>query len=470
MAFLLAYFRKPWVIALLICLLALFLRTYNLDQIYVFGADEEYQTNIAMSLVKDFHPIWIGVSAANTGFYLGPYWSYFTYIWLFLSRGDVLTTAYVAASLGALTALAIFYVGWKMFSLRVGIISSILYSCLPLIVFYDQKYWNPSTVPLLAITLIYSLYKVRYNQKYWLLFALAYGLVFHVHLSLAPFILLAIYTIRKGIKKRILAGSIVIFILAIFPLVIFDYFHKWSNITTPFRFGEIVLAVHPSTLEKFQSLTESIARVFYLPAFSINANEILAACSKYRSLPHILSIPFIALILIFLFKKNTWRKENSKILGLSILLISLSYILFPGRLDEYYLLGLFPLLSFIPGIIWNKYFSSILIFVVCIAGVVSVLTTYNPYGLSIKKQMISKVMLTVANEPYDLSESGQCHRYEGWRYLFATYGRAPERADIDSAFGWLYPKEIHNTPLKYSVIMTGHDIGNLGFSYELIKQ
>ena len=226
MAFLLAYFRKPWVIALLICLLALFLRTYNLDQIYVFGADEEYQTNIAMSLVKDFHPIWIGVSAANTGFYLGPYWSYFTYIWLFLSRGDVLTTAYVAASLGALTALAIFYVGWKMFSLRVGIISSILYSCLPLIVFYDQKYWNPSTVPLLAITLIYSLYKVRYNQKYWLLFALAYGLVFHVHLSLAPFILLAIYTIRKGIKKRILAGSIVIFILAIFPLVIFDYFHN----------------------------------------------------------------------------------------------------------------------------------------------------------------------------------------------------------------------------------------------------
>src|SRR3990167_2943810 len=186
MAFLLAYFRKPWVIALLICLLALFLRTYNLDQIYVFGADEEYQTNIAMSLVKDFHPIWIGVSAANTGFYLGPFWSYFTYIWLFLSKGDLLITAYIAAFLGVLTTAVIFYIGYKTFSLRVGLIASVLYACLPLIVFFDQKYWNPSPIPLLSLIMFYSLSQIRKNQKFCLLFTLAFGLVFHSHLSLVP--------------------------------------------------------------------------------------------------------------------------------------------------------------------------------------------------------------------------------------------------------------------------------------------
>lgn len=457
------------VIAIFIFLLALALRIFHIDQLYVFGADEEYQTNIAMTLVKHLHPIWIGVSAADTGFYLGPYWSYFTYIWLSLSHGDPLITAYVGSLLGAFTALVVFYIGWKMFSLRVGTVSSLLYSSLPLIVFFDQKYWNPSTVPVLSITMIYSLYKVKENQKYWLLFALAYALVFHTHLSLAPFLFLALYSIQRGIRKNILAGSIVIFLLVNLPLIIFDYFHKWSNITTPLRLGEIASASHPGILEKIKSLVESIMRLWYLPPFSINANEILAACSKYRSSPSLLAIPFLILTLIFLFSKKTWLKENSRTLGLGILLISISYILFPGRLDEYYLLGFFPLLLFIPGIIWHKYVNSTLIVLVCITGIISVLTTHNPYGLATKKQLISKVISAVGNEDYDLTSNGNCHKFEGWRYLFSTYGKKPARSDVDSVFGWLYPKEIHDTPVKYSVIVTEGNNSNLGFSYQLIQ-
>lgn len=466
----LTYFSKPRVIPLLILLLAIGLRVYHLNQIYVFTADEEYQVNIAMTLVKNFHPIWIGVSASNTGFYLGPFWSYFTSFWLFLSHGDPLITAYVAAFLGTFTTLVVFYVGWKMFSLRVGMIASVLYACLPLIVFFDQKYWNPSTIPLLSVTMVYSLYKVKDNQRYWLLFALAYGLVFHAHLSLAPFIFLALYSIRKGIKKSILIQAIILFLLVVSPLIVFDYFHKWSNITTPLRFNQIVSSRHISFLEKGKALGETLMRLWYLPPYSINANEILTACSKYRSSPSILAVPFLIIILKFFCKKQTRFKENSRILILGISLISISYLLFPGGLDEYYLLGLFPLLIFIPGIIWNKYLSPILIPAICILGIISILTAYNPYGLEIKKQIIYQVMSVVKMNPYDLAEEGQCHRFEGWRYLFATYARAPERSDIDSTFGWLYPEEIHDTPVEYSVAITGHDTGNIGFSYQIIKR
>lgn len=49
-------------------------------------------------------------------------------------------------------------------------------------------------------------------------------------------------------------------------------------------------------------------------------------------------------------------------------------------------LGLFPLLLFIPGIIWSKHFSPILIGAICVLGIISILTAYNPYGLEIKKQ------------------------------------------------------------------------------------
>lgn len=78
------------------------------------------------------------------------------------------------------------------------------------------------------------------------------------------------------------------------------------------------------------------------------------------------------------------------------------------------------------------------------------------------------VASTVGNNSYDLASEGECHQYEGWRYLFAVYSRAPERSDIDSTFGWLYPNEIHDTPVDYSVVVTGHDTGKLGFSYKII--
>lgn len=462
--------KKIWIISLFVTLLALALRVYHLNQLYVFGADEEYQVNIAMTLVRDFHLIWIGVSAANTGFYLGPFWSYFTYIWLLLFHGDPLSTAYVAAFLGAFTTCVIFYVGWKMFSLRVGIVASILYACLPLIVFFDQKYWNPSATPLLSVVMIYSLYRSGDNQRYWLLFALSFGLVFHVHLSLVPFILLAVYQIKRGINKIILVQSIIIFLLVVSPLIVFDYFHKWSNITTPLRLGQIALSQHESSLAKIKVLSESVMRIWYLPPFSINANEILSACSKYRSSPSIFALPFLLSIIIFFIKKQTWLQENSRILSCSIILISLSFILFPGRKDEYYLLGLFPLLLFIPALLWNKYLILILTLVISILGISGIVTAYNPYGLETKKQIISKVMSTIGKEPYSLEEQGECHQYEGWRYLFTTYGRQPERSSIDSVFGWLYAEQIHDTPVKYSVIIRGRDSRDFGFTSIIIPK
>lgn len=463
----LRHLNKPWVIVLLLLVLATVLRVYNLNQLYVFGADEEYQANIAMTLVKDFHPIWIGVSASNTGFYLGPFWSYFTSFWLFLSQGDPLITAYVAALLGVFTTLAVFYIGWKIFSMRVGLIASILYACLPLIVFFDQKYWNPSTIPLLSVTMLYSLYKVKENQKYWLLFALAYGLVFHTHLSLAPFIILALLLVRKGIKKSVLIQATALFFLVISPLIIFDYFHKWSNITTPLRLGQIASSRNINLLEKGKALGETVMRLWYLPPHTINANEILTACAKFRSQPSILAVPFLAIVLIFFCRKQTWKNENSKILSMAIVIIVFSYLLFPGGIDEYYLLGLFPLLLFIPGIVWHKNLSPILLLLTVTLGIVSVLTTPNPYGLETKKQKISEVMAIVDDKPYDLTEKGNCHRFEGWRYLFSVYGRAPERSDIDSTFGWLYPDEITEVSTKYSVVMEGKDSENIGFTYQI---
>ncbi len=103
-----------------------------------------------MTLVKDFHPIWIGVSASFLDYYLGPYFTYFTAFWLWLSQGDPEITAYVAGVVGVITSVVIFFAGWRIFNLTTGMIGSLLYAGLPIFVFYDQKYWNPMFVQLIV--------------------------------------------------------------------------------------------------------------------------------------------------------------------------------------------------------------------------------------------------------------------------------------------------------------------------------
>lgn len=100
--------HKVLLVILILISLSLFLRIYKLSDIYIFGFDEEYQATYAMTLVKDFHPIWIGVSASYLDYYMGPYFTYFTAFWLMLSGGDPLITAYVAAITGVVTCLVIF--------------------------------------------------------------------------------------------------------------------------------------------------------------------------------------------------------------------------------------------------------------------------------------------------------------------------------------------------------------------------
>src|SRR3989344_5462278 len=151
--------RNLYILSLvLIIVLSAFLRFHNLPQLFIVSIDEEYQATLAQTIVQHFHIIWIGVSAANLDFYLGPFWTYFTALWLFLSKGDPLITGYISSVIGVLTTILVFIVGLRLFNPRVGLIASLLYACLPLMVYFDQKYWNPSPVPFLSLLIVLAIY------------------------------------------------------------------------------------------------------------------------------------------------------------------------------------------------------------------------------------------------------------------------------------------------------------------------
>ena len=451
-----------------IIILAAFLRFYRLPEIYVFTFDEEYQATYAWTLVKNPHPIWIGVSASFLDFYLGPYFTYFTAILLAISYGDPIITAYFAAFLGVITTAVFFFTGWKIFNLTTGIVASLLYGSLPLFVFFDQKYWNTMFTPLITLLLFITMLLVKKSPWFWVLYAALFGAVLETHLESAPLLLIGIWYFIKGkffknIKLLILC--LLTFALFYWPLAVFDYYHNFSNLTSFTRFekqlNESKIAFNPG--HKLNTLFDSMGRYWYLKSGNPNADEITSGCSylsaKRTSAPTALSLLSAVLLLYFLMLSLRSKKSPDRLLGIFLTVAVLIFMIYPGSSPEYHTLSFFVLFTFVIGILISmvkNYRIPLfgLIMLVSILGINTVINTSDEFSLGHKKVIIKKVMDIVGENSFSIEGRGICHDYEGWRYLFKVYGRVPNQSYTDKNLGWLYPEEIDNTSPHYTVILS----------------
>lgn len=453
--------KLAWLLPLVIFLLSLSTRAYKLPEVFPYGADEEYQSTYARTISDDFHLVWIGVSAANTGFYLGPFWTYLT-AGLITVSSDPLIAGYFAAFLGAITAATIYLVGKDLLNKRAGLIAAIFYSLSPLVVYFDQKYWNPSSLPLLSILLLYSALKIKSNHNWLYLFVVCVGLIFHVHLSLVPVALVLFIFAFRDIAKvgwRKLALSIILFLLTISPLIVFDYYHDYSNITTPLRWSKISSDLPNNSVDNAKRATSMLGRLWFLVPGLSSGNEARPVCSKgSTTTPHVLLV-FLSLlpVIIFTLSSNQGKKNKWGLL-LSSLALILPFIFYPGKNSEYYLLGLIPLYALIVGSTLARLKGTILYPLLLAFSLLAGRTIVNndpAYGLSAKHDLIQETTSYLNGADFTLTEEGECHKYEGWRYLFTVYGDRPLRSSIDNSYGWLYEDEISSSPAKYSVTIYG---------------
>lgn len=467
-----------WLI--LVFSIALFLRVYRLSDIYVFNLDEEHQAEYAWTLVRHFHRIWIGVAASPIEFYLGPFFTYFTTFWLWISKGDPLVTAYIAAVTGSITSAVIFIVVWRLFSFTAGVISSILYAGLPLFIFFDQKYWNPMFVPLVVVLLFLTLNLVKKSKWWWILYAILLGVVLNTQLAPLPLFFIGVWLFIKGKffkDLKLLFILFLTFMLFYWPLVVFDLNHNFSNmkaLAPLFKNNtEIKITFDPAT--KFNSLVDSLGRFWYLKPGTPNSDEINFGCTslshandygiidKYTERTRApLWLSLISISLIVLFYRLVFKKKNSSLNLLSVfyLVFFSFFIIYPGGAFEYYYLGFLTLFTFVPGILIanaNKRlqpFLFIIIIAVVLLGLNTTLQTSDEFSLRPKKILIKQVMDIIGNQPFSIDGRGICHNYEGWRYLFKIYGRLPAQSYSDRLYGWIYTEEITNERPVYTVILS----------------
>ena len=472
--------RHKIIVVVLILLISIFLRFNKVQDLFVFTGDEEHQLSIAQTIVNNFHIEWVGVSSADTEFYLGPFWEYFGALWLYISRGDPAIVAYVASLIGVVTTLLVYVAGRVLFGNVTAIIASFLYATLPLIVYYDRKFWNPALTSFASLALFASLYKTKDSPGWWILVAFIYGMVFHIHLSLVPLGLVILYWFWKKKSKvsmNIILACAVIFFVTISPLIGFEYFHKFSNLKTPIRVFNMVKNT-PSRIDPVghtEQLFKSLGRIWYLYPYRSNSDEVVHGCSlDYTNGKlhkpgittttsgniFIFSLLSFVLLFCFLIKPSTWKEKNTRLLELFIITIAISYIVLPNVPLEYYLLGIFPLFLFLPGLVSQSFGSLIkkgfVLFIILIAflGAFTVLTASDLYGLSVKRRLIERTVNYMGDKKYELKADGLCHLYEGWRFLFKAYAKKPERSYSDDNLGWLYPDEITNDKADYRVLVT----------------
>ncbi len=472
--------HKIGIFLVLIICLGIFLRFHNLSKLYIFGFDEEYQATYAMTLVKDLHPIWIGVSASFLDYYLGPYFTYFTAFLLWISSGDPLFTGYVAAVFGVITSVILFYAGWKFFNLTTGIVASLLYTGLPLVVFYDQKYWNPMFAPLIGLLMFISLMMVKKSPWWWLLYSALVGAIFETELAPLPLVIIGVWLFLKGkyfLNKKLVLGCILVFFLFYWPLVVFDYFHNWSNLTVLSRYSNQAekLGARFDPQGKFVSFLSSMGRFWYLKQNVPNADELNIHCNPLLIKKGIKfsntfterssSFPWLSglSLVLFLFFLVISFKEKKKAYSLLryFLLISLgSYIIYTGGALDYHLNGFIAFFTLIPGIIISrankklKILFFVFILLILVIGINTILSSSDKFSLGAKKGLISKVMEVVGDSNFSIDGMGICHNFEGWRYLFKIYGRIPTISYTDHNFSWLYPEEIKHDTVTYDVILS----------------
>ena len=385
------------------------LRTWKVAELFNFTFSEEMQAVMAWEQVKNWHPIWIGVSAANIYYYLGPGFTYLNAILFKLFNGDPASLAWFSALLGLATTFSIYWIISNCFTKRIALYSATIYGCSMLINLHDRRFWNPTPIPFITIWMIFSLIKAKNNPWWLILTAGLIGAAFHTHLTLLLFIVPTAYVIFLSLKKnntktnlKVVILSFVVYLLATSPLIIFDINHNFDNLMMPIRTlrGQQKAALDtinlPNTISHLSEISSAFGRLWYIKSYSNPQDEIVLESHMDKTKGNlVLSIISFGALFYFLYK---FKNEKRDIFFISIVTILGAFIIYPSYNLEYYLMSLFTLLTVAIGYSINalpKKLAHTVIVIFVIVNIFTTATLSGKYGLNVRKRLIEKTMPVV---------------------------------------------------------------------------
>ena len=466
-------------IFIIILVFGIFFRFWKLQEFFTFNFDEEYQALLAWEQVKNLHPIWIGVSASNVGYYLGPGFTYLNAFLFYISKDPVIL-ALSGSAFGIVTLCIIYFVTAKIFSKKAAIFSALIYACSTFIAYFDRRFWNPTPIAFISVMILYSLFKAKKDSRWLILSVTLMGLSLHIHLSLLAFwpviILAIILKIFEYIKKPYSTNynyfqpiltiflSIIGFLFVTFPLLIFDINHNFDNLLMPLRFISKSISNFRSAGYFWPNLKlffDTLSHMFFLKPYTNIQDEFGLGIHGTKSPAYLALIVFSLVILVWMIKISI-KKRECRLLLLSMFSFIFVFLTYSTGGVEYFLLGFMALFIIGVGIFLSRmpnFVSLPLIAIYIMLNFYTLLTTQQEqFGLKARKNLIGKIMPLVGNKSYYLEtrtrDKRKYHSAGGWRYLFKVYGKTPTQSHADDYFGWIYQDEISKEKPEMRVIIS----------------
>jgi hypothetical protein len=443
---------------LLILVLAIFLRTYNLANGMEFIGDQGWFYLSARDMLLSGKIPLVGITSSHAWLHQGPLWTYMLAVVLWLSKFNPVSGAYLTAGFGVAATFLMYWLGQEMFSRKVGLIAALLYATSPLIIFFDRMAFDPSPIPFFTILYLFALYKWLKGNVYFfpltiMLLAILYNLELATFALVFAFVLLFAYGVFKKtnwvkelVNKKIIVLSLSLPILVMLPVVIYDFSHGFKQTVVflgwtlykPFSFLIKHSASNPSfgfpTIINFIGVT--LQKLIFNQSLTISVL--------------IFSLAMIALI--FSTKKT---RSVSKILLAFLLLISLGGILVNQATSDAYLPILFPFVIFSVAILFAqiskvKQFSYLLIPALLLIVLLNFYADFrNDQTTEFKNRLTAteKIIKLANNHPYNLIGRGEGSQFESftmsYQYLLWWKGHPASNQTVQTKIVvWEAPKGI----------------------------
>lgn len=388
-------------ILIVVLLIGLFFRTYQLVERFGFGHDADLYSWIVKDIAVNHHFRLIGQLTSSEGIFIGPFFYYMLIPFYIFFGMDPIGSAYLTPMIGILTIVSLYFVLSKIFNRKVGIIAAFLQAVLLVTIASDRWVVPTITTKLWAIWFLYTLLLlVRGNFKVLPLLGILIGLIWHVHLALLPVLLavpFALYFSKKMPNVKQISFGLLSVIVTSLPLILFELRHNFIQTKSLFLSFSIS---HGGEIgwHKFLNVLAMISK---------NTDALFLAPNP---LPDNLKLAFTTLVLLssFILIKN--KILNKSQLALLFIWIAgvVAYFTFSSILiSEYYFANLEIIFITIASLLvytiykssnLGKYLMLILLFGLFIKNVYFYLT-YEPYHIGyVEKKAITKFIITDSKE------------------------------------------------------------------------
>lgn len=329
--------KKVFCLGLIIVVAAFFFRFYQIDQTAPFLGDQgrdllEIKTAIDAGQVPLVGPV------SNFGIHAGPLYYYLAIPPLVITNFNPLGPIIFFTLIGVASSFLIFLIAKNLFGILPAFFAALLYACSPSAVRQSLGFWNPIPIPFFSLLIIYALYQIKEQKKYYWLGFLGLFLGAVVQFYPPAFLILAVVLVwllwqRPKSPGWLLAG-LVLFFLSFLPILIFQFQNNFADLKNLLLMVLEKFLFTPAGIEG-RSLINSFTTVF------TNQFQPLTGLD-FGPLNFVLGI-----VILILGLKNSWHRFLGLWLLAGVFLISL----YPGTVHEHYASPIWA----IPFLLWASF-------------------------------------------------------------------------------------------------------------------